>query len=119
MSYNENLFERVKKMKQTVSEHDFIEAFRKMGRESQFSYEGKKALFAALEELEQGDPMNGRPSNEMELDVIALCCDFAEYACIEDFWKEYNKDDYPDHDAIQEATWYIDIDDVSFIIQQF
>jgi len=58
-------------MKQTVTETMFIDAFAAI-RPNQFSYAGLRALFAHLEELET-------MGEEMELDVIALCCDFSEY----------------------------------------
>lgn len=43
-----------------------------MGRENQFSYEGLGILFDYLEECERDC------GEEFELDVIAVCCDFAE-----------------------------------------
>ena len=58
-------------MKQTVQEHDFIDAFKKI-RPENFSYEGLQALFGYLEEYEESC------DTEIELDVIAICCDFSE-----------------------------------------
>ncbi len=58
-------------MKTTVTETDFIEAFRRYGRYDQFGYDALKSLFAYLEEFEQDT------GDEIELDVIALCCDYA------------------------------------------
>ena len=46
----------------------FCDAFRDMGRDENFSYAGKRALFDYLEEV----------SPDMELDVIALCCEYYE-----------------------------------------
>ena len=105
-------------MKTTVSENDFIQAFRTMNRQDNFSVEGLVALFGELSDMEESD-MREDPSNEIELDVIALCCEFAEYENLEAFQADYGAEDYPDTDSIQQKTWYIDIDDVSFIIQQF
>lgn len=79
-------------MKQTISQYDFMDAFRKMDRDY-YSYEGYQALFDWYEEL---DP-------DMELDVIAICCDWTEYEPDElendysnilsfDEWKEDNID---------------------------
>ena len=59
-------------MKTTVSKYDFERAFVTAGRKDQFSYEGLKALFAYLEQLEHDT------GEELELDVIALCCDYYE-----------------------------------------
>lgn len=59
-------------MKTTVSRYDFERAFADAGRKDQFSYEGLKALFDYLEDYEE------QTGEEIELDVIALCCDYAE-----------------------------------------
>jgi hypothetical protein len=59
-------------MFQRITLSDFIDAFRAHGRESQFSYEAKEALFNYLEQLEED---TGEP---IELDVIALCCEYQE-----------------------------------------
>ncbi len=59
-------------MKTTVSVYDFRDAFQRAGRQTHFSYDGLAILFDYLEEYEAGT------GEEMELDVIALCCDFAE-----------------------------------------
>lgn len=55
-------------MYQTVNFSAFVDAFRAQGREDQFSYAAKRMLFDHLEEV---DP-------DHELDVIALCCAYAE-----------------------------------------
>jgi len=59
-------------MKTTVSLYDFRDAFRACGRADQFSYEGLEVLFDYLEQYEDDT------GEELELDVIALCCDFYE-----------------------------------------
>ena len=61
-------------MYQTISIYDFQDAFRKTGREDQFSYDGKKMLFDYLEALEDDT------GEKVELDVIALCCEYEETA---------------------------------------
>ena len=91
--------------------YDFERAFKRCERDN-FSYDGLKALFEYLEEYEEGT------GEEVELDVIALCCDYAEY----DSLSEYNADygtKYSEIDAIQDDTTLIKIDDNSFIIQQY
>jgi hypothetical protein len=55
-------------MKQTVNNSDFHNAFNRMDRGTQFSYEALNLIYDYLEEI---DP-------NMELDVIAICCDFSE-----------------------------------------
>ena len=59
-------------MKTTVTFSDFVDAFRQAGRKGTFSYDGLRALFDHLEEIEQDT------GEEIELDPIALCCDYAE-----------------------------------------
>jgi hypothetical protein len=59
-------------MKTSLSVYDFRDAFHKAGRGEQFSYEGLGILFYYLEEVEESC------GEEYELDVIGLCCDFAE-----------------------------------------
>ena len=58
-------------MKTTVYLEDFRSAFYRMNRREQFTYEGLEVLFDYLTGLEHCE-------EEYELDVIALCCDFAE-----------------------------------------
>lgn len=55
-----------------VNLSDFRDAFRAAGRKDQFSYDGLRVIFDYMEELEDifGEPV--------ELDVIAVCCDYAE-----------------------------------------
>ena len=98
-------------MKQSVSIYDFERAFKRCERDN-FSYDGLKALFEYLEEYEEDT------GDEVELDVIALCCDYMEY----DSLNEYNSDygtKYSEIDTIQDDTTLIKIDDNSFIIQQY
>ena len=59
-------------MKTTVSLHDFREAFRTASRTDNFSYEGLELLFEHLEQYEED------AGEELELDVVALCCDYYE-----------------------------------------
>ena len=88
-------------MKQTINSYEFIEAFRTHGRQTQFSYDGLRALFEYLEEMEDG--MGGG----MELDVIALCCDYSEFTSAKEAATEYgmtaeDDKDEQDEDAIEE-----------------
>ena len=56
-----------------VNSDMFADAFRYMGRENNFSRPALEALFNYLEEYEQDT------GEDLELDVIGLCCDFTEY----------------------------------------
>ena len=60
-------------MKQTIGLSQFCDAFRDMGRSDNFTHAGKCALFDYLEALEDDI------GEEIELDVIGLCCEFTEY----------------------------------------
>ena len=99
-------------MIRTVNKYDFIDAFRKMGRTDNFSFKGLVALY---EELEMVENDIGKP---IELDVIALCCEFTEYDNLEEFQADYSNE-YETIEDIQNATTVIMIDDDSFIIEQF
>jgi len=72
-------------MKTTVTLSDFRDAFTRMGRSDQFTYEGQEVLFDFLEEMEQST------GEESELDVISLCCDFYE-SSPEEIAKSYGVD---------------------------
>jgi len=71
-------------MKENVGFCDFQDRFRTMDRNENFSYEGKKALFEYLEQYEEDC------NTEIELDVIALCCEYTEYKDIDEFLREYS-----------------------------
>ena len=58
-------------MKRTINEHDFIDDFQGTYK-NQLSYEGNIALYEYLTQLEEDTGF------EMELDAIAICCDFEE-----------------------------------------
>tara|TARA_R100000234_G_C4856630_1_gene117425 strand:- start:7 stop:309 length:303 start_codon:yes stop_codon:yes gene_type:complete len=99
-------------MKQSINEYQFRDAFHKMGRGKQFSYNGLKALYDYLEQLED------EIGEEIELDVIALCCEYAEYKSLEHF-QNYYGEDYQTIEDIRISYNSIMIDDESFIISQY
>ena len=98
-------------MKQTINEYQFTEAFKRI-RPNNFSYEGLKALFGWFEELENDT------GEEMELDVIAICCEFTEYENLKQYNDEYNNE-CEEIDEIADDTTLIKIDNERFIIQQY
>jgi hypothetical protein len=59
-------------MKTTVSKYDFERAFVDADRKNQFSYEGLAVLFDYFEDYEE------QTGQEIELDVIAICCEYSE-----------------------------------------
>ena len=59
-------------MIKTISIYDFRDAFKAAGRGEQFSYDGLEVIFDYIESYEQDS------GEQTELDVIALCCEWAE-----------------------------------------
>jgi len=72
-------------MYQRITFFDFCDAFWRADRAEQFSYDGKRALFDHLEQLEEDT------GEKIELDVIALCCEYAE-ATVDELIDEYDLD---------------------------
>ena len=93
-----------------VSKHDFMDAFKI--RKANFSYEGLDTLYDYLIDLEQD------MDKETELDVIAICCDFAEYENLKEFQTDYGKE-YKTIKDIENETQVIRVGENGFIIQQF
>lgn len=86
-------------MKQSINIYQFREAFATMGRKDQFSYDGLQSLFNYLEDIDE----------EIELDVIGLCCDFAE-ASVQDIARDYgiNIDAFDKEDAREAVLDYLE-----------
>lgn len=59
-------------MKTAVTRYDFERAFVDADRKENFSYEALGLLFSYFEELEECT------GQEIELDVIAICCEYSE-----------------------------------------
>jgi hypothetical protein len=96
----------------TISQYDFVDAFKSL-RPNNFSYEGLLALFDWFEMLEEDC------DQKIELDVIAICCDFSEYENLKEFQNDYG-DEYESLEDIENSTTLIKIEDEEgFIIQQF
>lgn len=85
-------------MKTTVSNHDFVEAFRAYDRLDNFSFEALDLLFSYFEECEDST------GQEIELDVVAICCEYCE-ADTDDIIADYRIDvDGMDDDEKLEAV---------------
>lgn len=104
-------------MKQTIGLSEFRSSFRDMDRKENFSYEGLELLFNYFEEA---DP-------DMELDVIAICCDFYENN-LETIINEYSievgetmDEERQDlvRDYLSEHTLLIGETDTGFVYQAF
>lgn len=120
-------------MKKTISRGQFIDAFRGWDTyKDNFSYEGLQALYEYFEELEENT------GEEIELDVVAICCDFSEYESATEAVKEYgklddilidweNKEEAEDKELVEvrslewleDHTQVIKLDNGGVIIQQF
>lgn len=72
-------------MKTSINFSQLCDAFRAADRDENFSYKGKRALYYFLEE------MADQTGEEYELDVIALCCEFAE-STVEELINDYSID---------------------------
>ena len=100
-------------MKKTINFYDFRDAFHKAGRGNKFTYSGLRTIFDYIEDYEEST------GEQIEFDVIAICCEYEEYENIAEFWLEYDQEDYPDMDSIEYETTVIMIDEEAFIIEQF
>jgi len=106
-------------MYQTINEYDFRNAFHSMGRGEQFSYEGLTILFEGLEQYEVDT------GEEVDFDVIALCCDFSELSEkeVRDTYGDMIGDSEEVEDFLRDNTWLLgshEVDGVKqFIFQQF
>ena len=71
---------------QEITLSRFCDAFQAMGRERQFSHEALEVIYDHLVEMAEdcGTPV--------ELDVIAICCSFAEYESVAEYNTEYGQD---------------------------
>lgn len=72
-------------MKQSINFSDFVDAFHAHKRYDSFGYNGLRIIFDYLEDYED------QTGEEIELDVIAICCDY-NMMDIEDIVKEYRID---------------------------
>ena len=82
----------------------FADAFRRMGREDQFSREALEALFEYIENYEEDT------GSSVELDVVGLCCEFTEYTTAVEavadcygFTSELEADEYNSPEDFEEA----------------
>ena len=86
-------------MKTTVDYYSFVQAFIDCDRFAQW---GRPALGALFDYLEQYEDDCGE---ELDLDVVALDCDFSPYASLQEWAADYMSD------ASEELGWTEDSDD--------
>ena len=97
-------------MKQNVTEYDFIDGFMKI-RPNNFSRNGLQCLYDYIIELEDDI------GEEIEFDVIALCCDFSEYKDLNEVREAYGTE-FEDIEDLRDYTQVIECDN-SIIIQDY
>lgn len=76
-------------IKQTVTRNDFVRAFDDYNRSSQFTEQGRIVLYNYLDNLPDDI------GEDIELDVIALCCDYSEYKTAYEAMEQYRPEDMP------------------------
>lgn len=84
-----------------ITRESFRDLFAKYGRQNQFSYEGINALYDELEDAHAGD---------YSIDIVSLCCDYAEYASFEEFKRETGETKYKNVKELAEAQTVIKYD---------
>lgn len=96
---------------------NFKSAFRKANLYDRFSGLGLKAMYDYIYDYYK----NYYDGGKVELNVYAVCCYFTEFESLEDFWKIYDKNKFPDIETIKRHTAVIpcDIGDEPFIIENF
>ena len=99
-------------MKTTVTKQDFFDRFTAYDRRGNFSDNALSALFNYIEEWEAST------GEELELDIIALCCEFTEYSSVEEACEEYG-DDINSVEDLRDRTQVIAVDGGGVIIQDF
>ena len=100
-------------MKQSINQYQFRQAFHDCGRGNQFSYEGLSALYEYLIQFE--DDMG----QEIDLDVIALCCDYVEMTELE-IREAYSLEDHESSTHyLENNTFIVGTTDKTVIFQNF
>jgi hypothetical protein len=84
-----------------VTFFDFCDSFSDTYKNN-FSYEGKRALYDYLCDMAQD---TGKP---IELDTIALCCEYTEFDDLKDYGAQY--DPLDTIEDIQNKTMYIPLE---------
>lgn len=104
-------------MFQSVNFSSFCDSFRNLDRQDQFTYAGKRVLFDYLEQYEEDT------GESIEIDVIALCCEYVE-STVDEIIRKYSLD--TDTTEGQAINWLQDrtsicgvTDSVTIVFAQF
>jgi len=93
-----------------VTKSMFIDAFKAM-RPENFSYDALSAMFDYFDDFSSAE-------NDVELDVIAICCEYAEYDSIEDY-NHQHETEFESSDELEQHCTVIEIDDNRFVAGEF
>lgn len=107
----------------TFNEYDFINEFKAYDRMDNFTMHGLRVLFNSLDELANDCGMN------IEMDVIALCCDYNELSIndiVNDYMLDLDDVSYDDlneyvSDYLHDNTFVCgsyEIDDITYFLFQ-
>ena len=88
-------------MKTSVNFDSFVQAFADCNRSDNFSLSGLGCLFDYLESYEQDVGV------ELELDVIALCCEYSEYSSVQEVVENYDIQLDEEEDALEQLLEYL------------
>lgn len=99
-------------MYKTVTLQNFHDAFKTAGCEDNFTREGREKLFWYLEQYQEDT------GEEIELDVIALCCEYTE-SSIEEAADAYISPVGAVRDYIQDKTTVVYCDDDTILYANF
>lgn len=95
-----------------VTKGMFRDAFSRSNTyKNNFTYGGLGALYDYLEQL------SDETGEDIELDIVSLACEYAEYATLEDFQADFGKD-YQSMEDIKQETTVIQFDG-GFLIFKF
>jgi hypothetical protein len=92
-----------------VTKSIFIEAFKAI-RPENFSYDALGAMFDYFDDF--GSDV------DVELDVIAICCDFSEYTSLVDY-NEQHGTAYESLGELEQYTTVIEVGNESFVAVSF
>ena len=86
--------------------------FQSFGRGEQFSRQGFDALYKYLDDLSEDS------GEDIQLDVIALCCEWSEYGSIEEACDQYS-DDIQTLDDLNDHTMVLLLDNGGVMVLDF
>jgi len=105
-------------MKNTITEDAFMREVEQWDtRREQFSSNGWRAIFRYIGQVDEDT------GTDTELDIVAICCEFAEHESAIEAVREYQPDDMRDEKAarewLEERTTVLDVEGGGVVIVQF